>query len=114
MVRSQTHVLQLGQTGQGSRRAVKNWLCCERATALHLAGTLVRRAKKAGGGENDWSDLLKCKDLNAWDEGKDTGVLPRSKAGRSAKEHSRRSAREHCASDFTEEHGLREADPRAS
>ena len=95
-----------GKNWPGSRRAVKNWLCCERATALHLAGTLVRRAMKAGGGENDWSELLKCKDLNAWDEGKDTGVLPRSKAGRSAKKL--------YASDFAEEHGLHEADHRAS
>ena len=33
--------------------------------SLHLAGTMVRRAMKAGG-ENDWSELLKSNDLNAW------------------------------------------------
>ena len=33
--------------------------------SLHLAGTMVRRAVKAGI-ENDWSELLKGSQLNPW------------------------------------------------
>ena len=33
--------------------------------SLHLAGTMVRRAMKAGKA-NDWSELLKSKELNLW------------------------------------------------
>ena len=44
---------------------------------LHLAGTTVERATKAGE-DNDWSEVLKSKRYPFVDEGDDTGVLPRS------------------------------------
>ena len=56
--------LQLGKTCQKNRRTEKRWRCCGKVTVC-VWQTMVRRAMQAGE-ENDWSEVLTSKGLNAW------------------------------------------------